>query len=279
MSAGYLALEDGTIFPGRSVAAPGAAFGEAVFTTAMTGYQETVTDPSFAGQLVAFTAPMIGNYGVAEARLESPQPWVKAVLMRRCGGAAWAGWLASHGIVALEDIDTRKLVLRIREAGSMRAAVVADGAVSSAGATVELIREQPVMEGQALVSAVSSVEPAVFNTEGRVRVAVVDYGAKTSIMRRLRDAGAAVTVFPHAAAPDELAGFDGVLPRTGRAIRSRWWPRSRRFAGSSAVRASSVSASVTSCSGSRPGTPPTSCRSATAAPTTPCSSVRRAASS
>ena len=63
----------------------------------MTGYQETVTDPSFAGQLVAFTAPMIGNYGVDDARLESPQPWVKAVLMRRCGGAAWAGWLASHG--------------------------------------------------------------------------------------------------------------------------------------------------------------------------------------
>jgi carbamoyl-phosphate synthase small subunit len=215
MSTGYLALEDGTIFPGRSVAAPGVAFGEAVFTTAMTGYQETVTDPSFAGQLVAFTAPMIGNYGVAEARLESPQPWVKAVLMRRCGGAAWAGWLASHGIVALEDIDTRKLVLRIRQAGSMRAAVVADGAASNADATVELIREQPLMEGQALVSAVSSVEPAVFNTEGRVRVAVVDYGAKTSIMRRLRDAGAAVTVFPHAAAPDELAGFDGVLLSNG----------------------------------------------------------------
>ena len=176
MSTGYLALEDGTIFPGRSVAAPGVAFGEAVFTTAMTGYQETVTDPSFAGQLVAFTAPMIGNYGVAEARLESPQPWVKAVLMRRCGGAAWAGWLASHGIVALEDIDTRKLVLRIREAGSMRAAVVADGATSSAAATVELIREQPSMEGQALVSAVSSVEPAVFN----------DRGARARGGRRLR---------------------------------------------------------------------------------------------
>ena len=78
MSNGFLALEDGTVFPGRSVGAPGVAFGEAVFTTAMTGYQETVTDPSFAGQLVAFTAPMIGNYGVDDSRLESPQPWVKA---------------------------------------------------------------------------------------------------------------------------------------------------------------------------------------------------------
>lgn len=215
MSTGYLALEDGTIFPGRSVAAPGVAFGEAVFTTAMTGYQETVTDPSFAGQLVTFTAPMIGNYGVDDARLESPQPWVKGVLMRRCGSAAWAQWLSSYGLVALEDIDTRKLVLRIREAGAMRAAVVADGAELHTSSAVELIREQPLMEGQALVSAVSSAEPAVFNEEGRVRVAVVDYGVKTSIMRRLSRAGAAVTVFPHAAKPDDLAHFDGVLLSNG----------------------------------------------------------------
>ena len=129
MSSGFLALEDGTVFPARSVGAPGVAFGEAVFTTAMTGYQETVTDPSFAGQLVAFTAPMIGNYGVDDARLESTQPWVKAVLMRRCGGDC-VGAVARRrkGIVALEDLDTRKLVLRIRDAGAMRAAAVADEA-------------------------------------------------------------------------------------------------------------------------------------------------------
>jgi carbamoyl-phosphate synthase small subunit len=216
MSGGYLALEDGTIFPGRSVAAPGVAFGEAVFTTAMTGYQETVTDPSFAGQLVAFTAPMIGNYGVDDARLESARPWVHGVLMRRCGGGAWADWLTSHGVVALEDIDTRKLVLHIREAGAMRAAVVADTGIGpSEAATVELIREQPTMEGQALVSAVSIVEPTVYGTEGRVRVAVVDYGAKTSIMRRLTRVGAAVTVFPSSVDADELARFDGVLLSNG----------------------------------------------------------------
>jgi carbamoyl-phosphate synthase small subunit len=215
MSGGYLALEDGTVFAGRSVAASGVAFGEAVFTTAMTGYQETVTDPSFAGQLVTFTAPMIGNYGVADARLESPQPWVKGVLMRRCGGVAWAQWLASHGIVALEDIDTRKLVLRIREAGAMRAAVVSDETELAAAAAVDLIGEQPLMEGQALVAAVSAVEPTVYNEEGRVRVAVVDYGAKTSIMRRLSQVGAAVTVFPHTVVADELAGFDGVLLSNG----------------------------------------------------------------
>lgn len=215
MSGGYLALEDGTIFPGRSVAALGVAFGEAVFTTAMTGYQETVTDPSFAGQLVTFTAPMIGNYGIDDARLESKQPWVKGVLMRRCGSAAWAQWLSSHGIVALEDIDTRKLVLRIREAGAMRAAVVADDAELAAATAVNLIGEQPLMEGQALVAAVSAVEPSVYSDEGRVRVAVVDYGAKTSIMRRLSQAGAAVTVFPHTVEADELARFDGVLLSNG----------------------------------------------------------------
>jgi carbamoyl-phosphate synthase small subunit len=212
---GYIALEDGTVLPGRSIAAPGVAFGEAVFTTAMTGYQESVTDPSFAGQLLAFTAPMIGNYGVAEARLESSQPWVKSVLMRRCGGDEWALWLSSHGIVALEDVDTRRLVLRIREAGAMRAAAVASSSELAPEDALELIRQQPSMEGQALVSAVSSVEPTVFNEDGRVRVAVVDYGAKASIMRRLRCAGAAVTVFPHDADPDELAGFDGVLLSNG----------------------------------------------------------------
>ena len=98
MSNGYLALEDGTVFPARSVAAPGVAFGEAVFTTAMTGYQETVTDPSYAGQLVCFTAPMVGNYGVADERLESGRPWANAALMRHCGGEEWAAWLALHGI-------------------------------------------------------------------------------------------------------------------------------------------------------------------------------------
>ena len=90
----FLALEDGTIFRGESVGAAGAAFGEAVFTTAMTGYQETVTDPSFAEQLVCFTAPMVGNYGVAAGRAESTGAHAKAVLMREARGPEWTSWLA-----------------------------------------------------------------------------------------------------------------------------------------------------------------------------------------
>src|SRR5205823_679382 len=96
---GFLALEDGTVFHGESVGAEGAAFGEAVFTTAMSGYQETVTDPSYAGQIVCFTAPMVGNYGVASDRSESGRAHVRAVLMREARGPQWAEWLRSHGIV------------------------------------------------------------------------------------------------------------------------------------------------------------------------------------
>jgi len=215
-SPGYLLLEDGTVFRGRSVGAAGdAAFGEAVFTTAMTGYQETVTDPSYAEQLVCFTAPMVGNYGVADERGESDRPHAKAAVMRQLGGQEWAKWLAEHGLVGLEEIDTRALVLRIREAGAMRAVAVADEAVLPVDDALEQVRAQPEMEGQALVAEVSTAEPYVFNHSGEARVAVVDYGTKRSILRRLVHAGAAVTVFPHTAQPDELEDFDGVVLSNG----------------------------------------------------------------
>src|SRR5581483_12468145 len=98
---GFLALEDGTIFRGTSVGAAGSATGEAVFTTGMAGYEEAVTDPSFAEQIVCFTAPMIGNYGVAEPRSESRRVHAKAVLMREARGPEWTDWLHERGVVAL----------------------------------------------------------------------------------------------------------------------------------------------------------------------------------
>jgi carbamoyl-phosphate synthase small subunit len=210
---GYLALEDGTVFEGESVAAEGSAFGEAVFTTAMTGYQEVVTDPSFAEQLICFTAPMVGNYGVASARSESKRPHARAVLMREARGPAWTDWLHERGVVALSGIDTRSLVLKLRESGAMRAVAVAgDASVDEALAAVRL---QPSMEGRALVADVSTPEPYVYSDAGSVHVAVVDYGAKRSILRRLAGAGAAVTVFPHDADADTLAEFDGVVLSNG----------------------------------------------------------------
>ncbi len=212
---GYLALEDGTVLHGRSVGADGVVFGEAVFTTGMTGYQETVTDPSYAGQLVCFTASMVGNYGVADARSESAQPHAKAALMRRLGGEEWATWLRQHGLVGLDGLDTRSLVIRLRDSGAMCAAAVSDEAALSVDDAIDQVRAQPSMEGQALVADVSTPEPYVFAAEGSPHVAVVDYGAKRSIMRRLARAGAAVTVVPHTTGADELAEFDGIVLSNG----------------------------------------------------------------
>jgi carbamoyl-phosphate synthase small subunit len=111
----YLLLEDGTVFPGESAGADGIAFGEAVFTTSMSGYQETVTDPSYVGQVVCFTAPMVGNYGVEEARSQSDRVHATAVVMREARGPEWTDWLRERGIVALSGVDTRSLVLHLRE--------------------------------------------------------------------------------------------------------------------------------------------------------------------
>jgi carbamoyl-phosphate synthase small subunit len=210
---GFLVLEDGTVFRGESVGAPGFAFGEAVFTTAMTGYQEIVTDPSYAEQLVAFTAPMVGNYGVARERAESARPHARGVLMREARGPAWTDWLLERGVQALAGIDTRTLVLTLREAGAMRAAVVAGDA--SVDETLRAVHEQPPMAGRALAQKVSTPGPYEYSERGRARVAVVDYGCKRSILRRLTKAGAAVTVFSHDADPEELAGFDGVVLSNG----------------------------------------------------------------
>ncbi len=213
MRRGFLALEDGTVFRGESVAAEGHAFGEAVFTTAMSGYQEVVTDPSYAEQLICFTASMVGNYGVAAGRSESERPYAKAVLMREARGPAWTDWLHERGIIALSGVDTRSLVLHLRDRGAMRAVVVAgEGTVEEA---IDAVRAQPSMEGCALVADVSTKEPYVYADGGRVSVAVVDYGAKRSIMRRLAGAGAGVTVMPHDTDADTLAAFDGVMLSNG----------------------------------------------------------------
>jgi carbamoyl-phosphate synthase small subunit len=210
--AALLVLEDGTCFPGESVGAHGIATGEAVFTTAMTGYQEIVTDPSFSGQIVSFTAPMIGNYGVADRRMESAAVHARGVVMREARGPEWMEWLAANGIPALTGIDTRSLTLHLREHGALRAALVAS---DDSAAAVELARSQPSMSGSALAGAVSCAAPYVFQADGDRHVAVVDYGVKRSILRRLAGTGTAVTVFPHDVDADTLAGFDGVVLSNG----------------------------------------------------------------
>jgi carbamoyl-phosphate synthase small subunit len=210
---GALILEDGSVFGGDSVGADTWTFGEAVFTTSMTGYQEVATDPSFEGQIVCFTAPMVGNYGVEDRRNESRRAHAKAVVMREARGPEWTDWLHDRGLVGLTGVDTRSLVLHLREQGAMRAAAVAGDVELDEVLTA--IRQQPEMAGANLVAGVSTRERYTFAEHGAVRVAVVDYGCKRSILRRLEAAGAAVDVFPHDVDADSVAGYDGVLLSPG----------------------------------------------------------------
>jgi carbamoyl-phosphate synthase small subunit len=208
-----LVLEDGTVFVGQSVGAEGYAFGEAVFTTSMSGYQEVATDPSFEGQIVTFTAPMVGNYGVEETRSESTRAHARAVVMREARGPQWTDWLHEHGLVGLTGIDTRSVVLHLREGGAMRAAAVAGD--TSIDEVLTAVRAQPAMAGAALVAGVSTKERYTYASAGSVRIAVVDYGCKRSILKRVAVNGAAVDVFPHDADADSLASYDGVLLSPG----------------------------------------------------------------
>jgi carbamoyl-phosphate synthase small subunit len=204
-----LRLEDGEVFAGRSVGADGVAFGEAVFATAMTGYQELVTDPSYAEQILCFTAPMVGNYGVADERCESERIHVRGVVMREARGPEWTRWLAQHGIVALTGVDTRSLVLHLRDTGSQRAAI------ATREVDLDEIRGQPSMSGRSLAADVSPGELYRFADGSGPDVAVVDYGCKRSILRRIARAGATVTVYPHDADADTLAGHEAVLLSNG----------------------------------------------------------------
>jgi carbamoyl-phosphate synthase small subunit len=199
MRRAHLVLEDGSVFAGRAVGAPGAAAGEACFTTAMAGYEEAVTDPSYAAQVLTFTYPLVGNYGVDPARMESAQVHTRGVVMRRAR-PAFADWLASEGVVALEEVDTRALVRRVREDGAMRCAL-GEAPVEE---LLALARSEPHIdvarheEGESdtprLAFDVMAKEP--FTLGAGPRLAVLDYGCKRSIVRRLADAGLEVTVVP-----------------------------------------------------------------------------------
>jgi carbamoyl-phosphate synthase small subunit len=227
-----LVLEDGSAFRGRGFGAEGEAFGEAVFNTAMCGYQEVLTDPSYTGQIVTMTSPHQGNYGVNHEDPESDRVRVAGFVVREASRRA-SSWraerslsdeLAAAGVVGLEGIDTRRLTLRIRSAGAMRAGI----------STVDLdersladrVREQPGMEGADLAAAAAVTEPYEARDvvgparalDGRMlRVAAYDFGIKRNILRLLAAGGCEATVFPaRTPARDVLAGgFDGVFVSNG----------------------------------------------------------------
>jgi len=218
-----LYLEDGTAWPAVSVAAPGAAVGEAVFTTAMTGYQEALTDPSFARQLLTFTAPMIGNYGIEDASSESRRVQATAMICHEARNSTPNGreglldWLRGAGVVALSGLDTRALVRHLRDRGAMLGVACGEGV--SREQALALLEAEPPMSGRQLAGEVSGQlggAPAP-DAGGRCHVVVLDYGAKASIVRLLEAAGAVVTVLPHdtTAAQVEALAPDGVLLANG----------------------------------------------------------------
>lgn len=225
---GYVILEDGTVFEGTGFACEGAVFGEIVFNTGMTGYQEVVTDPSYHGQMVVFTYPLIGNYGVSESHMESDRVWAKAVVTREakntsynrtCPGA-WVDWLASQGVVGVAGVDTRALTRRIREQGAMTACVAA-GRDVDVESLIKATRDYPALSGRDLVREATSAAPYRLGPENdasvRAHVVAIDYGIKRSILRQLLAAGVCVTVVPAFFTADEILAYnpDGVLLSNG----------------------------------------------------------------
>jgi carbamoyl-phosphate synthase small subunit len=184
-----LVLEDGTVFPGLSVGAPGVAAGEACFTTAMAGYEEAVTDPSYVAQVLCFSYPLIGTYGVDERRMESERVQCEGVVMRDVR-PEFAAWLKGRGVVALAGLDTRTLVRKIRDGGVLRCAL--------GDAPVEELREralaEPPIDGRPLDRKVGATVP--FSVGSGPRVVVVDLGSKRSIPRRLAEVGLEAYVVP-----------------------------------------------------------------------------------
>jgi carbamoyl-phosphate synthase small subunit len=235
-----LALEDGTWFQGTAAGSPGETSGEVVFNTSMTGYQEVLTDPSYAGQIVTMTAPQIGNYGVSREDAESREPQVAGFVMRESSPVAsnWRSdmplreYLIRHGIVAIADIDTRALTRLLRSGGVMRG-VIATGGVDPAE-LVGRARASPKMEGADLVRDVTCAAPYVWRaasiedagefgvpTEGRasrtLRIAAYDYGIKHNILRRLTLHNCDVHVFPAGTPAADLLAIepDGVFLSNG----------------------------------------------------------------
>ena len=192
-----LVLEDGTAFPGLGIGAPGVAAGEACFTTAMTGYEEAVTDPSYVAQVLCFAYPLIGTYGVDERRMESERVQCEAVVMHDAR-PAFAGWLRDRGVVALTGVDTRALVRRIRDGGVLRCAV---GEAPVEELHARALAEPPI-DGRPLGRIVGATEPYVLG-EGP-RVVLVDLGSKRSIPRRVAEAGLECVVLPGDADVDEI---------------------------------------------------------------------------
>jgi carbamoyl-phosphate synthase small subunit len=201
---GILLLEDGRSFSGEAFGATGTRVGEVVFNTAMTGYQEILTDPSYCEQIVVMTVPHVGNYGVNEADPESENVWVSGYVVRELSrrysnhraSEGLHRYLREAGVPCIQGIDTRALVRHIRAKGAMKAVISTDGTPRER--LDEILADWPGMSGRSLASVVSTKAPYVFAdpADAKASVAVVDGGVKKNILRLLAQAGLRVEVFP-----------------------------------------------------------------------------------
>ncbi len=214
MTSAYVLLEDGTRFDGDACGAPGPVTGEVVFNTAMSGYQEAMSDPSYAGQLITFTYPHIGNYGVSEQAMESDRVHARAAIMRAAvnredaPGAErpWLDWLADCGVPAITGVDTRALVRHIRDAGALRGGVFpADMEEARAR---ELIGAEPPMDGLDLAREVTPSAMTEHGSGDGPRIAAIDTGIKSSIVANLVSRGARLELHPCTTGPEELLARD-----------------------------------------------------------------------
>jgi carbamoyl-phosphate synthase small subunit len=217
-----LALEDGTVYFGTGFGTAGESWGEVVFNTGMTGYQEVLTDPSYCGQIVVMTYPLIGNYGINDADFEARRSFVRGFVVREaCSApsnwrAKWdlATYLREQGVIGLAGIDTRALTRRLREHGTMRG--VLSTVDLDAASLVEKARRSPPLTGQALVDAVATREPYVVPGNG-YRVVLFDFGAKENIIRCLNRRGCTVVVVPPRTTAAQALSYepDGIMLSNG----------------------------------------------------------------
>lgn len=220
-----LALEDGTVFEGRAVGAEGESTGELVFNTSMTGYQEILTDPSYAGQVVTMTYPHIGNYGVNEEDVESRRPFVSGFVMRECcfepsnqrATQSLPDYLKANNIVAIDGVDTRKITKILRTKGALKCAI--STVTMDHAALVEIARQSPDMAGSDFVKEVTVSEAYDYQGSGAgtFKVVALDFGIKENILRLLDESGCNVTVVPSTASADDILARnpDGIFLSNG----------------------------------------------------------------
>ena len=210
---GYVLLEDGTRLDGELTGSGGEVTGEVVFNTAITGYQEALTDPSYAGQIITFTYPLVGNYGVNAGAMESDRPQARAVIMREakngedCAEAegGWLDWLAACGVPAITGVDTRALVRHIRDRGAMRGGIfAAETTEADARARVDA---EPPMAGADFASAVTPGAPIELPGDGP-HVVGIDTGIKLSIIRQFRERGCRLTLLPCGSSSEDVLARD-----------------------------------------------------------------------